>query len=242
MRLAIFSAFPHELRETLRNLSVTKTIQKPFKTYFVKHSSYEIALVQTRMGTCNAEAVLDYVLSEYTPDFIVSMGFGGALYDGAGAGDLIWPSKVVYVDDKVEDTLELPDSGEIAGRLSRKVIMNEGTVVTIQGWMKKSEIKKVAPGLSFAVCDMETFPLARGSIQRGIPFFAFRSITDMADEDIPQELLNVSDELGEYKLSRSLKLLLSRPTLIPNAARLGKTSRKASHRLWHALQALVETL
>ncbi len=242
MRLAVFSAFPHELRETLRDYSVTRRIRKPFKAYFVEHPSHEIALVQTRMGSCNAEAVLEYVLREYNADFIVSMGFGGALYDGAEAGDLVWPSKVVHIDDRVEGSLELPGLRQIADRLSSKVSMREGCVVTLKRWMRKSEIKKVAPVLPFPVCDMETFPLARGSVQRGIPFFAFRSITDMADEDIPRELLDVSDESGEYKLSRSLALLLSRPTLIPMAARLGMTSRKASRNLRHAVRALVEIL
>ncbi|HSB51480.1 MAG TPA: hypothetical protein VLD40_02365, partial [Dissulfurispiraceae bacterium] len=61
MRLVIFSAFPHESRETLRNFAVIRRIKKPFKTYFVEHPSHEIALVQTRMGSQNAEAVLDYV-------------------------------------------------------------------------------------------------------------------------------------------------------------------------------------
>ena len=215
---------------------------EPFEIFLVDHRSQEILLVLTGMGTGNAEAALEYILGEYKPDFIVSIGFGGALYDAASAGDLIWPSKVFFMNDKIEDTLELPDARNIYDRLSGKVTMCEGSVLTLQRWMKKSELKKIMPELPLPVCDMETFPLARLSVMRGLPFFAIRSVTDMADEEIPYELLTVSDKSGKYMLSRSLKLLVSKPKLIPKAARLGMTSRIAAHNLSHAVKALVEIL
>jgi adenosylhomocysteine nucleosidase len=242
MRAAIFSAFPQELRQTLRNVRLMKRSLDPFEIFFAEHPSHEILLVQAGMGVRNAEAALQYVLEEYEPDFIASIGFGGALYRGAAAGDLIWPSKVFFLNEKVEGTLEVPDAGEISARLSGKVMMHEGSVVTLQRWMKKSEIKEIMPRLPLPVCDMETFPLARLSILRGLPFFAVRSITDTADEEIPYEFLTVLDKSGKYALSRSLKLLLSKPKLLPKAARLGMTSRIASHNLWHAVRALVEIL
>jgi hypothetical protein len=108
--------------------------------------------------------------------------------------------------------------------------------------MKKSEIKKALPRLPLPVCDMETFPLAKLSMRKGLPFFAIRSITDRADEEIPLELLDVSDESGQYKLSRALRLILSRPKLISEIAKLGRNSRIASNSLWHAVKTLVETL
>ena len=242
MRPAIFSAFPHELRQTVRNFRLIKKITEPFEIFIVEHPSHEILLVQTGMGIGNAEAALEYILREYKPDFIVSIGFAGALYDAASAGDLIWPSKVFFINDKVEGTLELPDAEEISARLSGKVTMHEGSVVTLQRWMKKSEIKKIIPWLPLPVCDMETFPLAQLSVLRGLPFFAVRSITDTADEEIPHEFLTVSDKSGKYMLSRSLKLLLSKPKLIRKAARLGMTSRIAARNLSHAVRALVEIL
>ena len=240
MRIAIFSAFPHELRQTAYNFGLIKKIKEPFAIFFVRHPLHEILLVQTGMGTRNAEAALEYVFREYNPDFIVSMGFGGALYEGAAPGDLIWASKVFLMNDNVEDALELLDAGKIAGKLSDSVLMREGSVVTLQRWMKKSEITKSMPVLPHPVCDMETFPLAKRSVLLGLPFFAVRSITDTADEEIPHELLSVSDESGTYGLARSISLLLSRPQLLPKAARLYLNSRAASHNLWRAVRALVD--
>jgi nucleoside phosphorylase len=194
------------------------------------------------MGSHNAEAAFEHVLGKYRPDFMISVGFGGALYDSATVGDLIYASRFFLIGEKVEDAVELSGTVRIFGRLSGMVTMREGTILTLQRWMKKSEIKKALPRLPLPVCDMETFPLAKLSMREGLPFFAIRSITDRADEEIPLELLDVSDESGQYKLSRALRLILSRPKLISEIAKLGRNSRIASNSLWHAVKTLVETL
>ncbi len=194
------------------------------------------------MGTCNAQAALEYVLKEYHPRVIVSMGFGGALHEEVRAGDLIWPSKVYLLGARVEGALELPDVGELSGKLSGRIAMKRGSAVTLRRPMAKSDIRRIISPLALTVCDMETFPLAELSVRQGLPFFAFRSITDTADEDIPHELFGVSDRAGEYKVSRSVRLLLSRPNLIPSAVRLGRTSRRASRNLCTAVRALIDVL
>jgi len=240
MRSAIFSALPHELKQTTKNLKIIKEVRNPFRIFFAEHPLQEIILVETGMGSHNAEAAFEYVLAKYSPDFIVSMGFGGALYNGAAVGDLIYASKVLLIDEKLEDAIELPDAARIFSRLSGKINMHEGSILTLQKFMKKSEIKQIMPQMSFPVCDMETFPLARLSMRKGLPFFAIRSITDRADEEIPLELFDVSDESGRCRSSRALRLLLSRPKLIPEVVKLGRNSRIASNSLWCAVRNLVE--
>ncbi len=265
MRVAIFSAFPHELKYIFKNFTITKKLKKyPFHIFFTKYSLSEIILVQTGMGTHNAEASLKYILGEYSPNCILSLGFGGALYDGAIVGDLIWASKVFLIPESALEKsgfnflksegidscyawkqclLEIPDAGEIFSKLSDKIVMHEGCILTLEKWMKKSEIKKMLPEeLPFPVCDMETYFLADFSINRGLPFFAVRSITDRVDEEIPRELLNVSDETGNYRLSRALRLLLGNPELIPASMKLGRNSNIAAKNLWPVVKSLVEIL
>jgi nucleoside phosphorylase len=242
MRPAIFSAFPHELKQIVKNFKITREVESPFKIFSAEHPLHEVILVETGMGSHNAEAAFEYVLAKFSPDFVVSAGFGGALYDGAAVGDLIYGSKFFLIDEKVEDTIELSDAARIFSRLSGTVSMREGTILTLQRWMKKSEIKQIVPRLPLPVCDMETFPLAKLSMRKGLPFFAIRSITDRADEELSLELLDISDESGQYRLSRALRLILSRPKLISEVAKLGRNSRIASNRLWHAVKNLVEIL
>lgn len=244
MRLAIFSAFPHEIRPLVKNLSATRISKKlPFPLFLAPSVSGEVVVVQTGMGTRNAEASLEYVIKKYSPTIILSSGFGGALYDNAAIGELIWASRVLLMNNGISDTMDLPDSGHLFDRLSQKLTIQEGSIITLERWMKKPEIKRtLSEPLLFPVCDMETFPLAKASLTRGLPFVAIRSITDRSHEEIPPELLSVSDESGNYRLSRAMNVLLGNPSLIPRALTLGRSSAVASKNIWRAVKALIEVL
>lgn len=242
MRLAIFSAFPHEIRPLIKNLNavrIPKTL--PFTLFLAPCASGEVIVVQTGIGTRNAEDSLNHVVKEHSPTIILSSGFAGALYDSAAIGELIWASRVILVNGGVRETLDLPDRDHVFRRLSQKITLREGSIITLERWMKKPEIKRALSGpLPFPVCDMETFPLAKASLKKGLPFVALRSITDRSHEEIPPELLGVSDESGHYRLSRALNVLLRNPSLIPSAISLGKNSAIASRNLWRAVKAFIE--
>lgn len=244
MRLATFSALPQELRSSLHNLGARKVSgTHPFPFFSAHYSSCEILFVQTGIGLRNAEAALKYTLQEHRPDFVLSVGFGGALYGGADIGDLIWPSRVLLVDGGVTETIVLSGAVETADKVSKKVSMREGSLLSLARRIKKSEINKALfRELPFPVCDMETFTMAKMSVESGLPFFSIRSITDLADEEIPPAFFDVVDESGTYRLSRALMLLLRNPRLLPDSIKLGRSSRIASRNLWHAVRYLIETL
>lgn len=256
MRVAIFSAFPQEIKQIVKNFKPEESFKRhPLTLFFTEYSSKEIIIVQTGMGTRNAEAAIKYVLVEHSPDFVLSIGFGGALYNGASAGDLICADRVFFIPENVLKkpmtlfnyrellSQEIPNFREIVSKLSKKVSMCEGCIFTFERYMKKSEIKKnLSKELSFPVCDMETFSLAKLSIEQGLPFFALRSITDLADEDLPPEFLRVTDESGGYRVPRALKLILSKPKLIKNIIKTGRASAIASNNLWHFVKAMIEII
>jgi nucleoside phosphorylase len=244
MRLAIFAAFPHEIKPLVKNLSATRISHThPFPLFRALYGSVEVVVVLTGMGTRNAEASLDCVIKEHSPTLILSSGFGGALYDTASIGELIWASRVLLVNGGVREILDLPDRDQLFPRLSQKLTLHEGSIITLKGWMTKPEIKRaLSTPLPFPVCDMETFFLAKASLKHGLTFIAIRSITDRSHEEIPPELLSVSDESGNYRLPRALKALLRNPSLIPGAMNLGRNSALASRNLWRAVKALMEAL
>lgn len=256
MKLSLFAAFPHELKRILENLKAPRILKgDPFTLFFAQRSPIEIVMAQTGMGACNAEAALSYVAEKHNPDFILSLGFGGALYDGALAGDLVWASKTILIPDRsakghmidshcsAPHFFEIPGAREIAGRLAAKVNMHEGCVATMGKRMRKQELLQMLPqGLLSPVCDMETFYLARLSMQRSLPFFAIRSITDPADDDIPAGLFSVVDGSGRYSIYKALTLLIGKPGLIPHSIRLGINSERAAQNLWQAVEALIEAL
>jgi len=242
MRLAIFSAFPHEVKPLVKNLSaarISKTL--PFTLFLAPYLSGEVIVVQTGMGTHNIEASLSYVIEKHAPTILLSSGFGGALYDEATIGELVWASKVLLVNNGVRGTLDLPDRKRLFGTISQKLAIRRGSVVTLEKWMEKPDIKRALAGqFSFPVCDMETFPLAKASVKYGLPFVAIRAITDRSHEEIPPQLLNVSDKSGHYRLSRSLKVLLGNPSVIPRAVTLGRNSAIAAENLWRAIKVFMD--
>lgn len=244
MRVALFSAFPHELREILRKIGVAETMREDlFDVSLADHSSHEVIVVRTGIGVHNAERALDYVLKHHAPEIVISLGFAGALYNGALIGEVIWASRVLLVTEGAVGILDLQNGKDMFERLSAKLAMREGSVLTLDTWRKKSEIRKMVSGeFPYPVCEMETFPLAKLSQEKGVRFFAIRSITDRSDEDIPLELLDVCDESGHYRLSRALALLLSRQGLIPGSIKLGVHSYMAGKSLWRATSALIREL
>ncbi|MGD0885531.1 MAG: hypothetical protein ABSA46_11800 [Thermodesulfovibrionales bacterium] len=244
MRIAVFSAFPQELRLIAKNFGATQPSRKcSFTIFSARFACHEILLVQIGIGPRNAESAINYIVKEFSPNYVVSVGFGGALYEGAVIGELTWAPRVLSLKESGMETLEIPDAGTTAGRLTGKISLHEKCVLTLDRWMTKSEIKKILPvGVSPTVCDMETFPLAKFSIQRGLPFFSIRSITDRAHEEVPQELLAVCDESGHYSLLCAFRLIGRKPELIPSIIRLGRNSYRASKNLSLAVRSLIEIL
>ena len=244
MRVALFSAFPQEVREVIRKIGATRPLKKTsFEICHAAYSSHEIIIVQTGFGIRNAENAIEYVVEEYAPEVVISSGFGGALYDGARIGEVVWASHALFISEHGLQFADLQNGRDMFERLAGRLALREGSVVTLEGWKNKAEVRKIVPeNFPFPVCDMETFPLTKISLERGLTIYAFRCITDRNDEEIPHELLGVSDEAGRYRLSRAVKLLFSRPALIPDSIKLGVHSYIAGRSLWRTLSALIREL
>jgi adenosylhomocysteine nucleosidase len=244
MKIAVVCAFPHEWKAILKHLKLQRRSQVGgFRVAHATHLSHEILLVVTGMGTRNAEEALEWILQVFNPALVLSIGFGGALYEDAGIGDLIMATSVSLVSGRILKTIQIPDASELVDRLFGKTSIRAGHFLTLDRWMDKETVKRLLlPEIAFPVCDMETFPLAELTRQRQLPFLAVRSITDRADEEIPRALLKVNDALGSYRFLRAIFLLLSKPWLIPVAMRLGRRSRVASENLWRAIETLARIL
>ncbi len=241
-KLLIFSAFPQELRHVLKNVRIVgRARMSPFDIFVSRYASCEAILVLTGVEVRNADSSLRLVLEQYRPDIVVSCGFGGALYDGAAIGDLVYGTSVFLVGEGLAEKLELPFAGGVITEMRGGVPVYEGNILTLKRWRKKADIRKVLPpGVAFPICDMETFYLARLSGEEGVPFIAVRSITDRADEEISADFLAVSDESGRYALFRAVGLILRKPWLVPEAVRLGIRSNIASRNLWRFVKGLIE--
>ncbi|HUI45932.1 MAG TPA: hypothetical protein VL122_08145 [Nitrospirota bacterium] len=253
MIAALFAAFPQELRHIRKNHPRAQNPENcPSSLQGKQHPACDIIAIQTGIGAANTETAFRRVLQERRPDIVMSVGFGGALYEDAGIGDIVWSFRSLLIRaERTRQSEHLPEDAvpdstlgrRLGKELCERTAAREGSIITLSEMMTKSKIKKMIPGdLPFPVCDMETFYLAKLSQQNHLPFLAVRAITDRLDEDIPPELLAVTDGTGRYRFSRALGLLLAKPTLIPASVRLGRNAAKASKNLGNAVDSLVEIL
>jgi len=244
----VLAAFPQELKHVLKNLKVTKKEKKrPLTICEASYGPHGIVAVRTGMGPFETDDALEGAIIDHKPDYLLSIGFGGALYDGAKAGELVWGKRFMLHDKgkgiNQKDDIKVAEKKPVYEKLKGKLDIKEGTIITITERTAKQELRQTLPeNTRFPVCDMETFHIARLALKRGVPFFAVRSITDRLDEEIPEELFGVCDEEGNFKFTRAMGILARKPALIPDSVRLGGVSAGASKNLWLALKSLIEVL
>ncbi len=249
-RILICAAIPREfmyIEGILSSLNGKKGAAGGF--FSVTTGSVEVVLFRTGIGIQRAESSIQSLLNGFTPQLMISLGFGGALDKGLAAGDLVWASRVLLLRGSTSvkglpelSDISLPGSKKTADRLPYAKTFREGCIVTLEHFMTKSEIRKSLPeGILFPVCDMETFVLARAALQRHIPFFAARSISDTADQEIPHELLDITDASGKIAYRRLVMSLVHRPELVNDLVRLGLNSKKAARSLGDLIKSFLDT-
>jgi adenosylhomocysteine nucleosidase len=240
MRLLIVSALPHEQKFLIRRLRAQRTATHPAPTYTTSRAALEITLIQTGMGISRAEDVLREGIGKVKPRLVLSIGFGGALFEGARVGELIAASRVSLLSSG--EAIELSSTEEMANRLQSEMAIRKGTVITLPTWKKKSEVRRlVPPGAPLPVCDMELFVLAHVCREERVPLFAIRAITDTLEREIPIHPEEVSDENGRYRLPRALSSFLRSPRRMPALIALGRNSRIAGRELAAATLHLMDS-
>jgi nucleoside phosphorylase len=248
-RVLICAAVPRELKYVYGNLSCSRGQRRTSGPVLATYRGHtQVILHRTGIGAANAEASIKSLMNDLRPDLIMSVGFAGALYEGASAGDLFWASRFLYLsgnspDGKIAEIsdIPLPDGGKIIEGLAGLLSLRQGCIVTLEHSLRKDEIRKRLPdGISFPVCDMETFVLARSAVRQHVPFFAARSISDASGEDIPSELFDINDESGKIVHSRLLKSVFQKPSLVKDIVRLGINSEKAAKSLGDLIKSFLD--
>jgi adenosylhomocysteine nucleosidase len=244
MRLLVLYAMHREIGKAARLLGRrTRLPGLPFRAFRFRHPAHTVLAAETGVGVESAGRVFLRIIEAEKVDAAVSLGYCGALSPDADIGDLVWASRVCLVRNGRLEVLPMSDPDKLLEVVSGSLPIRPGTFFTLAGPMKKREIAPLVPaGTPLPVCDMETFALAQHSAAAGLPFFAVRSVSDRYDEDIAFDPRAVCDRFGTYRPHLAIRLLLSRPGLLPAALRLSKGSRIASRSLAQALDALLRAL
>jgi adenosylhomocysteine nucleosidase len=245
--IAIFAATRWELQAVRRGLAADRVAtiagvrcrigQQRGRTYW---------LIQTGVGPAAARTIAGKVLKAQPMSLVMSTGFACALVP-AQVGDLIVGTAVTSVHSEgawtMGDNRVLCDGGVRAGLLlvaqSAGLVARVGTVVSSGTVVWQAEEKRQLRRLTDATgLDMESAALAEMAREQGLPMAIVRTVSDLADEDLP---LDFNLFLRPTGWAKGMQALISSPSSIEGLNRLRKQSRVAAARLTEWFQRYAET-
>lgn len=170
--------------------------------------------------------------------WIASAGFAGGLDPVAGVGDVIVANRILSYADP-SDVLEsdprllpaVPPSGRFGFVIRHADLVTVDTVVCAA-----AEKAAIYRSTGAAAMDMESHAAAQECRRAGIPFIAVRSISDGADENLP-EITPALTTAGNTL--RRLALLCSDPGVWFQLARLRAQARTAGDNLGDVLALML---
>jgi adenosylhomocysteine nucleosidase len=248
--ICLIAAMPEEIKPLLRLAgSYKKERIEGFDTYRCTFGKEKALLVRSGIGLENAAAAANILIKQAKPCLIVNFGFCGAVTPGPQVGDIIIAQRILLN----REDLFSPQSGiveEEAKRITRflsdtmsfsEVPVYGGVFVTCAEIKSKSEMARQLPSwVKNPVLEMETAAVAMAAAKGGTPFIAVRSISDDASEELGFSISELSDEMMNIRLGKTLLTIAKKPMIIPQMLRLSKNSRKAGENLALAITGLLD--
>jgi adenosylhomocysteine nucleosidase len=189
----------------------------------------ELQATITTMGTGPATAATEFVIDELGADHVVLIGIAGGLGPNVQIGDLLVPEVVVDYDTR-QETHPTPLGGHTAG----------GTLFTSAELIVDRDILQGLADSGAAAIDMETSAVGAVCEARGVPWSAFRGISDhIRDSLIDAGVGNLAKPDGSANVGALVKYLAPKPWRIKKLAKLGKDMSTAANA---AADALVTSL
>jgi adenosylhomocysteine nucleosidase len=112
-------------------------------------------------------------------------------------------------------------------------------LVTLDHIAGRDEKRRVAERYGASLVDMEAATVARLARIRGIPFYCWKAVTDIATEDLP-DFNFFLDEERQLRTGRLATYALTRPRYMAPLLRMGKNSRSGADALGQTLRRWID--
>jgi len=245
--IAIFAATRWELQAVRRGLAIDRdTTIAGVRCHIGQQKDRTYWLIQTGIGPVAASTVARRVLQAQPMSLVISTGFACALVP-AQIGDLIVGTAVSSVHDETTWTMRndrvLCDGAVRAGLLivaqHAGSVARVGTVVSSGAVVWKAEEKRRLRLVTEATgLDMESAALAAVATEWGLPMAIVRTVSDLANEDLPLDFNLFLRPTGWIK---GMQALIGHPSSFAGLNRLRKQSRVAADRLTEWFQCYAKT-
>ena len=200
--------------------------------------STRVALCRTGDGDANASRVAAALCEAVHPAALLGAGVAGALSTDLAVGDLVVSRRV---RDSQADVAP-PDAGLLARALEATAAA-AGTLLSVGRPLVAAE-DKIALGSSLegagpAAGDMESAAWAKAASAHGVPYLVVRSISERADEDLPEYLARCLGKDGGIRRSSVVFQALGRPGTIPALLEMRRRVRACAEGLADFLESFL---
>lgn len=238
MKIVIVTAMPEESGAVMKRArGRKKTVLGSRKRYGFSMAGHDVLLVESGMGMLNAGWAATALAAE-GPDLMISAGFGGAVLEGLGVGDVVMAQQVLHWSGAAFEDVAVGFYGLNA--IADSISVRRGAFISCDLILNKCDLaRRLPPHAVNPVVEMESAAVARIAADRGIPFLAMRAISDPWDEELDFTIDEFCDDDMRIRPTKVLATILRRPAIIPQLVRLAGNSRVAAAGLAHAMERLL---
>ena len=219
-RIGILAPMPNELRPLVKALGLRRLRGPGPATFAGQAGSTELVATGTGIGPDLAAGATEQFLSQQPVDHVVVSGIAGGIEGASAVGDLITPTEVVSADDGSRYR-----ATALGGCRPSGIVRTGGT----DSYRLGRDELAVLCDEGVVALDMETAAVARVCERQGIPWTAFRGISDMAgDESVGEVVMTLVKPDGSPDLRAAARFFVRNPRRLPRMVRLGREAGAAA--------------
>jgi nucleoside phosphorylase len=207
-----------EIRPLIDMLSLQKDQLGDLQVRTGAIGDVDVVATITGIGMDPAEQVTNRLLDAIEVDHVMVVGIAGGVGPSVEIGDLVLPEVIV---DGRTGTSYRPH--HIADGPAR------GTIISSDQFGYDDDTITRFIGEGVVALDMETGAVAAACEQRGVPWSAYRAISDRGDDDtVDKAVLELAGPDGGGNFSAVARYLVRHPGQIVHLARLAKGTKLAT--------------
>jgi adenosylhomocysteine nucleosidase len=219
-RIGIIAALAGELVPLVRGWS-----RQPDGAFLAQRGDVAAIAIANGMGAVRAEQAVAIAETYGRLDALVSIGWAGGASCGVQTG-------TAYEVGEVIDAA----SGE---RYAASMGTGPLKLVTLDHVAGRDEKRRVAETYGASLVDMEAAAVARLAQARGVPFYCWKAVTDIATEDLP-DLNAFLDSEKQLRTGQLATYALMHPRFVAPLLRMGRNSRTGADTLGQALRRWID--
>jgi adenosylhomocysteine nucleosidase len=215
-RIGIIAALFGELKPLVSDWS-----QQADGAFLTQRGSVAAIAVARGIGVVRAEQAVAIAETYGHLDALVSVGWAG----GASCG--VQPGTAYEIGEIIDSV-----SGE---RYATSAAASPIKLATLDHVAGRDEKRRFAESYGASLVDMEAAAVAQAARARGIPFYCWKAVTDIATEDLP-DFNYFLDQEKQLRTRQVAAYALTHPRYVAPLLRMGRNSKSGADALAQALR------